>query len=237
MSSEIPIAELTDFAVSAVSAVVLFYAAYLSFNVRNGLAVPLYKSRALWLGTLSILFGVTFVGFNRIDVLFPSYEELARFLFYDVVVLLTFAALAVWVDRTAGTLIRLDYLRKDIVCWKRARPLYWLAVALGLAFYVIGTGYYVFGIVDSITTFSTNGVTIVPILVALTYAFAVLVVGSIRTRDLTFRKHAMWFAIAVVGFVLFIVAPSTQIVDVLPEILFAYSFYRMARSLVPINKL
>jgi hypothetical protein len=168
-------------------------------------------------------------------------------LFYLIVFPLTFTVFFVWIGRTVGTLIRLDYLRKDIIGWKKARPLYWLVVVLFFVLFVINPGNLpnlgYLGIVNPIiTTISdATGILIVPILlILLAYASITLIVGSIRTRDLTFRNHAKWLGFAIggllAGFVLGIFLDN-EFLFFLGGILFAYCFSRTARSLVPVNKL
>jgi hypothetical protein len=84
----------------------------------------------------------------------------AGLLFYAGVALPTLMVFLALIDRTNGTLIRLDYLRKDIIGWRKARPFYWLAVSLFTVFFVIdlgpapGYGYYQSSIPRSIISFT-----------------------------------------------------------------------------------
>ncbi len=219
-----------------ISVIIFLYAAYISFTIRRGLVVPLYRSRSLWLGILAILWSITFIFFNRIDTLFPNYFEIAAILFYYGAFLPTLIFFFVWLDRTISTLIRLDFRRKDIVGWRRGRFLYWGALILGVILYVLGTGYYFLGIVNPVTTFAAN-VGVVPAVVAVAYAAVVLIVGSIRTRDLTFRNHTKWLGLSAVALLAVFILPNPATLYTLPAPFFAYFWYRMARSLVPVNKL
>ncbi len=236
--------------------IMLLYSAYTAFTVRKGLVVPLYRSRALWLGILAILWLGTLailwlgtlgmLGVSTLRSAMDYFVSGRGEVLWVGVVLPTFIVLLIWLDRTNSTLIRLDYLRKDIVGWKKATPLYWAAVALFVALYIIMQGYDQFGIVNSLTLFSYDYAT-VPFGIALVYALVVLVVGSIRTRNLTFRNHIKWLGLSLAAllFALVLSQPAIYsgilvILFILPGtmfLVFAYFWYRMARSLVPVNKL
>jgi len=243
MSNEISITTLI--LEIAISDIILLYAAYISFVVRRGLTVPLYRSRALWLGTSAILWGVFFIFFDNINAayaLFGSYHLVAGTVFYVAIFLLTVFAFFVWIDRTVDTLIRLDFRRKNILGWKKVRPLYWLCAVLGFIFYIFSTEYYVFSVVNYITTFSVTASSVPFLSIALAYALCAIIVGSIRTHDLTFRSHVKWFGLSVATLLLLfvrdiVVLPNIPVLNALPYIFFAYFYYRMARSLVPVNKL
>ncbi len=220
--------------------IILLYAAYISFAVRRGLVVPLYRSRALWLGTSAILWGVASIFLGNFEPRVSTYYGVVGLVFFLGVAVPTLLVFLVWIDRTLSTLIRLDYLRKDIVGWKKVRPLYRLGVALVFVFSLFNPSVqylrYLSSINYVIKTISVATVLDLPIVViVLAYASAALTVGSIRTRDLTFRNHAKWFGYAIVGLLAVLLLPN--ILYMLAEIWFAYCFYRMARSLVPVNKL
>ncbi len=246
MSSEIPWTTLIALVELAVGVIILLYAAYTAFTVRRGLVVPLYRSRALWLGVLAILLASLFiflVGSVLPSVTVALNHHIAGLVFYGGVLLPTFVVLLVWIDRTNETLIRLDYRRRDILGWKKVRLLYYVDIALFAVFYVIflgpapGYGYYQSSVPHTVMSFvGTYGVVL--LLIALAYGSFVLVVGSIRTRDLTFRNHVKWLGPSLGTVLLAIVMTGiAPPVGYFIWIIFAYCWYRMARSLVPFNKL
>ncbi len=245
MSSEIPLTTLIEDVETVIGVIIYLFAAYTAFTVRRGLVVPLYRSRALWLGVLAILWASFLLFFGRIYVFGIDLQSphVAGFVYYAGVALPTLVVLLVWIDRTNSTLIRLDYRRKDILGWNRARLLYYADIALFIAIFIIalgpapGQGYYRMSFPHSVMSFiAAYGY--LTFWIALAYGLCVLVVGSIRTRDLTHRNHAKWLGLSLGSLLLAFATPSN-----LPAItyffgcLFAYFWYRMARSLVPVNKL
>lgn len=249
MSSEIPLTTLIVVVEIAIAVIVLLYSAYISFTIRRGLVVSLYRSRAFWLGILAILWCLFFIFFGHIGnpptntyVLFSAYHVVAGLVFYAGVLLPTLIVFLALIDRTNGTLILFDYRRKDILGWKKARPLYWLTVALFAVCYVIdlgptpGYGYYQTNIPRSVISFTSSyGFSL--LFIALAYGASVLVVGSIRTRDLTFRNHIKWLGLSLATFLALLLGFVSPDIAYLIGIVFAYFWFRMARLLVPVNKL
>ncbi len=246
MSSEIPLTTLIVYLETAIGVIILLFAAYTAFTVRKGLVVPLYRSRALWLGVLAIILASFLIFFGRVytpSTYLVGYHRVVGFVFYAGVALPTFVVLLVWIDRTNSTLIRLDYRRKDILGWKKARLLYYADIALFVTFFLIalgpapGFGYYQMSFPHSAMSFIAAN-ELDPWLIALAYGLSVLVVGSIRTHDLTHKNHAKWLGLSLASLVLaLLVGGGSQPIAYFIAIFFAYFWYRMARSLVPVNKL
>ncbi len=250
MSSELSVTNLIVIAEIAVSVIILLYAGYTAFTIRRGLVIPLYRSRALWLGTSAILWSVFLIFFDNTVTkigspsgLFGMYHIIAGLVFYAGVVLPTLIVFLALIDRTNGTLIRLDYRRKDILGWKKVRLFYWVGVAFFAVGFLIdlgpspGYGYYQSSIPRSVISF-THSYAIILLFFILAYAASVLIVGSFRARDQTFRNYAKWLGLAIATFVLAFVSSVISIfISYLVIMMFAYCWYRMARSLVPVNKL
>jgi hypothetical protein len=209
------------------------YAAYLALSVWRGLAVPIYRSRALWTAFLAIIFAVSTGLGGNIDAIFPPpFVYIASIVIYNGLYTLILLALFAWIDRTINTLIRLDYLRRDLIGWKKVRFAYWalVAVASGLAFFSPPVG------PASLPLFLVGGISL---LIPVGYGSLALIIGSRRTTDMTFRTHAKWGGYLMVGVLLasltYFATPSNIALQTLPYLLIAYSFYKMAKFLVPVN--
>jgi len=234
MPSDFLISTVPYLGIIVVSDLGLVYAAYLSLSVWRGLSVPIYRSRALWTGILALLIGVATPISGNVSVLFPS----SNFYFAAILVYFTLYpgvifGLFVWIDRTITTLIRMDYLRRDLARWSKLRLVYWTLVGVMFATYFIGFFFYPEG--PPILT----DIFLVFLLLPAAYGSLALVIGSRRTTDITFRHHAKWlgFAIGALILISLISVLTTNIVlQSAPFLLISYCFYKVARFLVPVGK-
>jgi hypothetical protein len=170
---------------------------------------------------------------GNVSVLFPSSY------FYVAVVLVYFTlypgvifGLFVWIDRTITTLIRMDYLRRDLARWSKLRWVYWTLVGIMFAMYFIGFFYP-----EGPTIL--GDIFLVFLLLPVAYGSLALVIGSRRTTDMTFRHHAKWLGYAIGSLILIslIYGLTTNIVlRSAPFLLISYFFYKVARFLVPVGK-
>jgi hypothetical protein len=229
MSSDFVSSTLPLIVIAVASDAIIFYAAYLALSVWRGLAVPIYRSRALWTAFLAILFSFAAPFSVNVDTIFPeAYRFVASIVIYNVLYTLVIAVLFGWIDRTISTVIRLDYLRRDLLGWRRFRFVYWGFAAGSLVLNIFSS--------PSVPLIAIAG--FVFLLVTLTYASIALVMGSRRTLDMTFRSHARWGGycmLAIILTALTFVATSNVILSDLPLLLISYSLYKMAKSLVPVG--
>ena len=218
--------------VSLVGVAIAGYAAYLAFSVWRGLAVPIYRSRALWTVFLAILFALAVPFGGNIAIFPPTFVYIASIVIYNGLFTLILVALFAWIDRTINTLIRLDYLRRDLFGWKKVRFAYWalVAVASGGSVYSPPVG------PSSLPLFLVGGISL---LIPVGYGSLALIIGSRKTTDMTFRSHAKWGGYLMVGVLLasltYFATPNVVAVQVPPYMLISYCFYKMAKSLVPVN--
>jgi hypothetical protein len=202
--------------------IITLYAAYLALSVWKGLAVPVYKRRALWMALLAILFALI----STLSTFTNS------FVIYVVLSTLFLGVLFGWIGITISTLIRLDYLRRDLLGWKRIRVLYW-GFAIGTLVLNAGS--------PSTTSVAPLDSPLLDLLLIMVffpfvYASVVLIMGSTRTGDMTFRSHVKWggyclLAIVLSGVVYF--ATPNPVLESLPLPLISYCLYKMAKLLVP----
>jgi hypothetical protein len=240
MSSDFLTSTIPYLAVIGISNVLVLYAAYLSFSVWRGLSVPIYRSRAIWTGVLAVLLGLTSITSGNVNALFPApYSLVGIVAVYGILYPLAIFVLFFWIDRTMAMIIRLDYLRRDLLGWRRFRFVYWGFAAGSFVFYLLGnpillpnptpTDVFVFGGVLSLTYAVPWG-----------YASLALVVGRRRTRDATFRLHLKWFGLCIASIVFagltYSLIPDPFIGN-LPFVLIAFCLYKMARFLVPAQRL
>jgi hypothetical protein len=224
------------------------YAAYLALSVWRGLSVSIYRSRALWTGILAVFFGLGFpVSGNVGNLLPPNYTFVAVILAYFVLFPAFVVAFFAWVDRTVTMLIRLDYLRRDLIWWSKLRWAFrafaaatvsraWMSAYGSPSIFTITPGSEII----ARQQFFSDFYLIVLFLIPLAYGSAALVLGSHRTPDMTFRLHAKWLGYTAGATVLSFLAfglTENPILGAAPFLLVSYSFYKVARFLVPVGKL
>jgi hypothetical protein len=209
------------------------YAAYLSLSVWRGLSVPVYKSRALWTGILALIIAIVTPISGNVNVIFPSqYYVVGLILVYAILYPGAILGLFAWIDRTINTLIRLDYLRRDLTRWSKVRWVYWALTGIQLALY--------FGIVafpqGPAILYNTYPIFL---LAPAAYGTIALLIGSRRTKDMTFRLHAKWIGYLMGAIILISVVDSfttNPALGNLPFLLIAFCFFKAARYLVPVGK-
>jgi hypothetical protein len=247
MSSEF-LTAFVYWGIVVVSDLGIAYAAYLALSVWRGLSVPIYRSRALWTGILAVFFGLGFpVSGNVGSLLPPNYTFVAVILAYFILFPAFVVAFFGWVDRTITMLIRLDYLRRDLILWSKLSWAFrafagatvimaWISAYGSPSLFAITPG----SEMSVRQQFFSDIYLIVLFLIPLAYGSAALVMGSRRTPDMTFRLHAKWLGYAAGATVLSFLAfglTVNPILGAIPFLLISYSFYKVARFLVPVGKL
>jgi len=234
MSSELLTFSVPVLGITAVIDAFAFYAAYLSASVWRGLVVPVYRGRALWLAAICVLAASTLTEFGVSAVLTPNYGSASPAL-REFLYLLPLAAILIWIDRTVNTVIRLDYLRRDVLLWKKFRYVYGLVAVVGILVYY---SRYLYPIPEAMT------VGFVLIFSQLIYGMVTLARGAAVTKDTTFRSHIRWFGLFLLAFIIagFIYVltysdPSYLVPNLLAFAASAYCLFRMGKSLVPSSKL
>lgn len=210
----------------------MIYGAYLALSVWRGLAIPIFRSRALWMA----LFGIPLVvaiNYSAITrVIISDNSALSASVISETLFSFPLDTLFVWIDRMVSSVIRLDYLRRDVLYWRRLRVVYWaLVVVANVLFfsrYVYGT---ILGVVSTVL-----------LLVPLAYGTMALVKGARTLRDTTFKSHLKWlsyFGAAIIPALLTygLYGVSIPIPQHLLILALSFCFYKMARYLVPIGKI
>jgi hypothetical protein len=225
------------------------YAGYTALSVWRGLSVPIFRSRALWIGILAIIFCLGFPVSGNVSRLLPSNYyfvsvALTYFTLYPAFVIAFFA----WIDRTITMLVRLDYLRRDLVGWSRMRWVFrafagatvvraWIYSAYATpSIFVLQSG----SDLGVRARFFSDPYLVVLFFIPLIYGSITLVIGSRRTQDLTFRLHSKWLGYATGAVVLSFLSfglTTDPILGALPFLPIAYSLYKVSKFLVPVGKL
>jgi hypothetical protein len=236
MSSDLLTSTIPYLAVIGISDALAFYAAYLSFSVWRGLSVTIYRSRALWTGMLAILIGLTGTASGNVGAVPQPFYPVAAIAAYGFLYPIAIFVLYFWIDRTLATIIRLDYLRRDLLAWRRFRFIYWAFAAASFVFYYFGQDY--------LQTLPLPSIAVAAFLITYVvpwgYAAVGFIVGRRRTSDMTFRLHLKWFGLflASIAFITVIYGlTSDRFTSSLSDVLIAYSLYKMARYLVPSQRL
>ena len=234
MSNEIITSLIPVFGLTVFFDVFVFYAAYLSASVWQGLVVPIYRGRAIWLAAICLLASLAITEYGVSATLTPDYSSFLPAL-REFLYLLPLAAIFVWIDRTVNTVIRLDYLRRDVLLWGRLRYAYGSIAVVGILIYY---SRYLYPIPDAMT------VGFVLIFSQLIYGMLTLARGAAVTKDMTFKSHIRWFGLFLLAFIVagFIYVltysdPSYLVPNLLAFLASAYCLFRMAKSLVPSGKL
>jgi len=220
--------------ITAVFDAFALYACYLSASVWRGLVVPTYRVRALWLAAICALSALVLTEFGFSAVLTPNYSSespaLREFLY-----LLPLSAILVWIDRTVNAVIRLDYLRRDVLRWRKLRYAYGSIAAAGI---VVFYSRYLYPTPDAMT------IGFILIFSQLIYGMLALVRGALVTKDTTFKIHIRWFGLFLLAFIVagLIYALTYSNTSYLAPDLAAfaasgYCLFRMAKSLVPSSKI
>jgi hypothetical protein len=234
MSSELLTFTLPVLGITIVFDAFAVYAAYLSASVWRGLVVPVYRGRALWLAAICVLGALMLTEFGASAALTPSYGSSSPAL-REFVYLPPLAAILIWIDRTVNAVIRLDYLRRDVLLWKRLRYAYGTVAAVGILIYY---SRYLYPIPDAMT------VGFALIFSQLIYGMLTLAKGAAVTQDMTFKSHIRWFGLFLLAFIvagfIYVLTYSDSSYLVPNLCAFAasgYCLFRMAKSLVPSGKL
>jgi len=205
------------------------YGAYLSISVRRGLTVAVYRSRALWMALLGILSTIVFT-YDGLTIIVPS-SPFATVEVREILFAIPLGVILVLIDRTVNTVIKLDYLRRDVLFWKKLRFVFGAVIVL---FYVLFYSRYVYFLPDA------QGFALALYFPALVYGAVAIAKGTMVTRDTTFRSHVKWFgyllATFIAGNVVYFL-PISLAIDLVFFALTSFCFYKMARFLVPTGKL
>jgi hypothetical protein len=202
-------------------------ASYRSFSVRSAMAIPVYRSRALWTGVVAAIA----VAFNTIQLIVENVANLSQLaengpLGPSLWVLLFVGSLTVagslvifsWIDSTTRVALELDFLHRDALQWKRFRRYTWGVVVVGAV-----------GAAGS-TTGWEYAVSVSVLGLGVAYAVSVLIMSGLRVKYVPMKAYMKSMGLAVVALIVELAA-SVTFFTYLPLAFFAYFLYRAATSL------
>jgi hypothetical protein len=236
--------DLLNIALVALEVSTLGYAAFWARNVREALAIGVYRGQAFGIVLIAITLALEQIG-ATISAYFVYHDPLQAFgnggfgLFFIFLI-----ALFYWVDASAFAARRSDPLSRDNLHWSKVRIVLW-AGTLPAAIIVI-----LVSIVSLISSGGNSGVApswatlfLIPgIFIPLISCAVVLPVIAFRTHDKLLRNHFKWFGLFGIIYLAF-----NQITGILPNITLAllliyvgniigaYCLYRSALSLTPLE--
>ena len=211
-----------------VAIVISSLAAFRAFSSRRVLAGPLYRSRALWTGTVALVA----VGFEAltitVDYVTPSstssgtYPLAGSWQFYALAIIAGAGSAVVfaWVDRNIGVALELDFLHRDAAGWVKLR----LPAGVGLVAGAVGAQIFL------VEWQYLASMTVLAILAV--YMAAALAISGSRVKDETVKGYLKWMGFSVLSLVLFLVTTSISPYLNFPLAIFAYFLYRLSTSLL-----
>ncbi len=223
-----------------VPAAIFLSAAYWAFEIRKALASPIYHRQATLQGCLSIVTAaIVFITYSNNFVV-----EAGIVVFYSVAIPLIFG----YIDSTVTVARRSDPLLRSILGWEKLRIVGWIAVALVIILN--------FASLIPNSWFQTSAASsLLTLLIAIPFALGgmAILVGGRRSMDRVLRGNLKWLGLTLVftigvdlvsvvegfmGYSSYATYYSYPALLSAPFwILAAYSLYRAARSLAPVNRM
>lgn len=238
-----------EFAIAVVPVIFISYAAYWAVNIRKALAVPIYRTQALGVFTVSIAlicYIVTFALWN--DLGYQNYWQtnIDVFFSYGLPPVVAFY----WLDASVRTARRSDPLLRSFFHWQKLRLILW-AWVLGASFPLDA-----FLVLSTVTgpTSSNSGPPPLPLFIfILSPIFMVGILGLVVlpraakfTGDKKFGRHLLWFGISLFLILfplisIFFPLPTTPLslyvlAFAIPQTIGGYCLYRSVTFLAPMKE-
>jgi len=225
---------------------ILALGAYRASKIRRALAQPIYRSRALRLALVAVLYMIALASDllpypNTTDLITASMITLALNLPYFVFAFMMFAS----VDKTILVAIDMDLLQRNTLRWPRLRlPLY--ALVLGAIVLILVANPFLYLQTPPFWA-TTADLAFYPIfLVPLCISAVALTLSARRSLEKTMGRFVARFGVAVAFFITdfvlfnyvyyFYYTPVLQFADNLVIIAATFFLYRAIISLTPLGK-
>lgn len=210
------------------------YVAFAAIAISRTLSDRIYRSQALGMGGVTIIFAILIVGVTFVPTAPSRPIAIAGFLTYYA----TFLGFYYWMDASIRAARLTDPLFRDTFHWSRLRIVFWVYDIGALVFFlIVGTlGIFSFAGAPPVVQLFVLG----PLFIMIFSGVVVLPVGAHRSKDRELKRHLYWFAIyaaVVLGFV-FVYGDFTPGLINLETVIVAaaggYLLYRSVTSLVPL---
>ena len=219
---------------------------YRAFKIRRALAHPIYRSRALWLALVAVLYIIVlFTDLmpypNQTNLVTATLITLAVTLPYLVFAFMMFSS----VDRTILVAIDMDLFRRNTFQWPRLRsPVY--ASVLGSFFLILVANPFLY-LQNPPLWATTADLAFYPLfLIPLVISAIALALSARRSMESTMKRFVGLFSVSVAFFIAdsilfnyvyyFYYTPALQLVDNLVIIAATYFLYRAITSLTPLGR-
>jgi hypothetical protein len=230
--------------------VIFLYGVYWGLDVRQGLAVRLYRDQALGVSLVSLGIFSVFVVNIFSTMVFPDVPALASSTSFQTRFYLWILLTMFWIDTSMRASRDMDPLSRDSLHWSKVRYNVWGLNFLGIAvfaLYLAATGNY--ALLDNTPSNAPQAVigfvVNMPLFATFISGVIALPIGAIRSKDRSFRGQLLWFSLSLLSFFVFSVlaadAPDGSALQNgyygLGFLLLGYCLYRSAHSLVPLNRM
>lgn len=225
---------------------ILTLGTYRALKIRRALAHPIYRSRALRLALVAVLYFIVLITDlvpypNQTDLVTATLITLTFNMPYLVFAFMMFAS----VDRTILVAIDMDLFRRNTLQWPRLRPLLY-ALVLGSFVLVLVANPFLF-LQNPPLWATTADLAFYPLfLIPLGISAIALALSARRSLEKTMRRFVALFSLSVAFFITdsilfnyvyyFYYTPALQFVDNLVIIAATYFLYRAIISLTPLDK-
>lgn len=226
--------------------IIYSYAAFWGFSMRRGLAAPLYRRQALWVGAVGAYFAIEWLVQALFNPFHPYSGTLQTYFLLDTVRDFGYTVIFAWISATMPLVRQSDPLLRDELRWDRLRLILWPLVVVGV---VTTAGLEAITLVTGSQYLLLHDLsTSIPYPAILVGALA-LGLGIKKSTDMTLRRQLKWFGLSatfiVVVFLLaqfahtlgFVPASETLLVEAVQYamVLLAGVFLlRSAKNLVPL---
>lgn len=245
---------LFGFAVAILITAILLYGSYWAFSISRVRTSKLYKRQALSVGVVGLYFGILWIASPFTDQLAP--RNTISFAISAVAFFAGAILIFVWIDGSMRVARRSDPIHRDTFHWKKLRFLIWALICFDILTLAVLYS-QVARVVRGLTP-SENIPFLALFLSVFLLAAPALFLAARRSRNPTLNRNLRWFALFVVfvlvyaefGYFSFVLGASSGanngayllisnaigIVITLLPVIGAFSLYRSARSLAPIEQ-
>jgi|GEM_PF-1208281 drug/metabolite transporter (DMT)-like permease len=242
---------LFSFAVALLTTAILLYGSYWAFAIGRVRTSNLYRKQATSVGVVGVYFGILWVASPFTDQLVP--KNLVSLAISAIAFFVGGILIFSWIDRSMRVARRSDPVRRDTFRWTRTRLVIWGLIVFDV---IILAGLYPRESLGQNLTLVENIPFFALFLAIFAFASPALFVAARRSKDPTLHRNLRWFALFIVfvlgyteaGYLNYITGQQNTtgggylvffniigVIVTLVPVAGAYSLYRSAKSLAPLQ--
>lgn len=234
--------DILGFVILTATLIIYGYAAFSAFAIRRRLFERLYRSQALGIGSVTLLF----LAYSVFSQLVSNNFSALHVVLYLAILYIIFVGTFYWIDTSVRTARLSDPLLRDSLRWRRLRIVLWGYDLLAIVFtfsYLAYAQFVAGGISQGPPpVLILFGAVFAPVFITVLSGFVVIPIVIRRSRDKSLRRHLEWFGLYTAIFFVDVVVlgfgtpPSVQknLMEYAILAVAGYLLYRSGRSLVPI---